>query len=203
VVPLVLAYLGSQPHPNLELFYPRYLVVVVPPFALLMGSGVATLRPLLPRIALAALLVGLMFTTLPDWYANMQLQDFRTPSAWMQRQYRSGDGIACAPPVGCSLPLEYYMEAYPGPAHCDGDSPGWWNWEYYYPPAYDLAAIQRYAATHHRLFFLTLHWAPGMAFDPAAQADLDWLRAHERLISGIETSTVVIYLFDTTQPATP
>ncbi|HEY7982553.1 MAG TPA: glycosyltransferase family 39 protein [Ktedonobacterales bacterium] len=201
-LPLALAYFASQPHPNLHLFYPRYLMVVVAPFTLLVGIAVAALRPVAARVALAVLLIGLTLTTLPGWYANMEVQNFRTPAFWLEREYHAGDGLACAPALLCSLPLEYYMEAYPGPAHFDGDSPGWWVWEYYYPPAYNLDAIKRYATAHPRLFFMTLHWAPGTPYTAESQADLDWLRAHYRAVSQIETSTVAIYLFDTTPAAT-
>jgi hypothetical protein len=201
MVPLALAYLASQPHPNMHLFYPRYLMVVVPPFTLLVGIAVAAIRPALVRAALAAVLIGLTLTTLPGWYATLETQNFRTPAFWLEREYHAGDGLACAPVLLCSLPLEYYMEAYPGPAHFDGDSPGWWVWEYYYPPAYDLNAIKRYAAAHHRLFFMTLHWTPGTPYTAESQTDLNWLRAHYKSVSRIETSTVAIYLFDTTQAA--
>ncbi len=201
-LPLALAYLASQPFPNLHVFYPRYLMVVIPPFTLLVGVGVAALRPLSARMVLAALLIGLTLTALPGWYATAEAQNFRTPAFWLERQYRAGDGLACAPVLLCSLPLEYYLEAYPGPAHFDGDSPGWWNWEHFSKPAYDLDAIKRYAAAHRRLFFMTLHWTPGTPYTAESQADLDWLRAHYHAVSRIETSTVAIYLFDTTQAAT-
>jgi len=202
VLPPALAYVASQPHPNLHLFYPRYLVVVVPPFTLLVGIGVAALRPVFARIALAAVLIGLTLTTVPEWYGTMEVQDFRTPAFWLESRYHTGDGLACVPALLCSLPLEYYMEVYPGPAHFDGKSPGWWYWEAFDAPSYDLTAHQRYAAAHHRIFFETLHWSPGIPYTADAQTDLDWLSAHYRLVSKIETSTVAIYLFDTTHSAT-
>lgn len=201
-VPFLLAYFASQPALNAHLFYPRYLVVIAPPFALLIGIAVSIWRSRIVQLALGVLLVGLTLTTLPDWYATNQIQDFRTPAFWLERQYRAGDGLTCAPVQFCSVPFEYYLEAYPGPAHFDGDSPGWWNWEYYFAPTYNLDAFKQYATAHHRVFLLTLRQGPGVTPQSEAVADLGWLQAHAHLVSKEETASWAIYLFDTTPAAT-
>ena len=195
-VPVILSYLGTQPGFNLHLFYQRYLLVIVPAICLLAGVGIASLRWRVAQVVVGLLIVVLVATNLPDLFANTQQQDFRTPMAWVRQQYQPGDGLACAPAINCSVPMEYYMNAYPGPAHFDTDSPGLWHWPIGTPPnASTLETLKPYAARHQRLFFLTLRWNPGTPLDAQTQAMQQWLASNYTLKGKVETSTGSVYLY--------
>lgn len=197
LVPVILSYLATQPGFNLHLFYQRYLLVIVPALCLLVGVGIASLRWRVVQVVLAIVVVALVLNNIPRLLVNAQAQDFATGMAWVQREYHPGDGLACAPAINCSVPMLYYIDAYPGPAHFNPDSPGLWRFPLHSPTFSDLAALQRYASRYHRIFFFTLRWSPGSPLDAKTQAMQQWLASTHELAGKVETSTGSAYLYVT------
>ena len=195
LVPVILSYLATQPNLNLHLFYQRYLLVIVPALCLLTAVGIASLRWRAAQVAVALVVIALVANNLPRLLLTAQAQDFYTGMTWVQREYHPGDGLACAPAINCSVPMLYYIDAYPGPAHFDPDSPGLWRFPLHSPTFSDLAALQRYAAKHQRIFFFTLHWSPGAPLDAKTQSMQQWLAANYTLEGKAETSTGSAYLY--------
>jgi putative flippase GtrA/4-amino-4-deoxy-L-arabinose transferase-like glycosyltransferase len=202
-IPFLLAYALSLKPANLHLFYIRYLGGIVPALALLVGVGITSIRPRLARVVLLVAVVWLSFNALPNYFDKAQSQDFRTPMAWVQAHYQNNDGLACAPALDCSLAVDYYLDARPGPAHFDANSPGIFNWHGNYAAPVSVEAVGKYAATHQRLFFVTLHWTPGTPLNTDAQQDVDWLNSHYPLVDSYKTSTVEVYLYDTSSIIDP
>jgi hypothetical protein len=195
LVPVILSYRATQPDFNLHLFYQRYLLVIVPALCLLAAVGIASLRWRAVQVVVALVVIALVANNLPHLLLNAQAQDFYTGMTWVQREYHPGDGLACAPAINCSVPMLYYIDAYPGPAHFDADSPGLWRFPLHSPTFSDLAALQRYAAKHQRIFFFTLHWSPGAPLDAKTLSMQQWLAANYELEGKAETSTGSAYLY--------
>jgi hypothetical protein len=157
------------------------------------------------QIVFGLCLVLLCLRYAPHYYQHAQVEDWRTGTQWLQQNYQSGDGLICYDnSQGCAVDIEYYLQAYPnGAAHFDADSPGYFPWVDYdttnrlgdYQQALNTDAIQIYGNEHPRLFF-----ALGRAdlTNPRVQTALQWLNTHYRLITQEHTSTLTIYLFDTT-----
>lgn len=201
VIPIVLSFVLSLPLINLHLFYRRYLMVCVPPMAILAGIGVAVLRPLIPRIALAIVVIFLGAMTIPSFYSESQLADFRTTTQWVQAHYQPGDGVACYPVLACSLGVNYYFEVYPGPAHFDANSPGIWNWPAYtavYDPANPVTPLIPYSTTHKRvfLFYGPINLVPGSIEDNSFHAAQQWLQTHGTFIASYQSQIDSVYLYD-------
>jgi mannosyltransferase len=199
--PILISFALTRPGLNLHLFYPRYLVVVVPPLCLLAGLAVQAL-PLRALQALLALgLAVVAWTPLMDYYPVAQVQDFKDPMSWMQQRYQPGDGIVCDPDVECGIPVGYYLEATSGPAHLDIDSPGRFSWEGTSTVAMTHETLSAYLANHRRIFFIygPLGQNPTQdATDMALRADL--AGAGYRLIGYVEARgsggvTTKVYLY--------
>jgi mannosyltransferase len=200
--PIVISFALTRPGLNLHLFYPRYLVVVVPPLCLLAGLAVQALplRALQALLALALAVVA--WTPLMDYYPVAQVQDFKDPMSWVQQRYQTGDGIVCDPDVECSIPVSYYLDAYAGPAHLDLDSPGRFSWEGTSTVAMTHETLSAYLANHRRVFFIygPLGQNPTQdATDMALRADL--AGAGYRLIGYVEDRgsggvTTKVYLYE-------
>ena len=154
LVPLGIAFVFTQPHLNLHLFFKRYLVVVVPPLCLLAGLAVGALRWRLAQAALAALLVFVAVPQLLHYYPYAQVQNVRDPVRWIEQRYQPGDGMICVPQPECAIAIGYYLELDRGPAHFDGDSPGRFSWTHEATVSPTGAAVQEYAARHSRVFFI-------------------------------------------------
>jgi len=176
-VPIALSFVLTQSWLNLHLFYPRYLVVVVPPLSLLVGLAVGSLRPRLAQAGAAAVLLAVALPSLGLYYQLAQVQDFKTPVLWMQSRYQAGDGLICDPAVTCSIPVQYYLAAYPGPAQLEGDSPGYFSWESNSSLPLTQAAIASYAKRHHRIFVIYAPLSRGGAGDVGATQVEDSLTA--------------------------
>jgi mannosyltransferase len=199
--PIVISFALTRPGLNLHLFYPRYLVVVVPPLCLLAGLAVQAL-PLRALQALLALgLAVVAWTPLMDYYPVAQVQDFKDPMSWVQQRYQTGDGIVCDPDVECSIPVSYYLDAYAGSAHLDQDSPGRFSWEGTSTVAITHETLNAYLANHRRVFFIygPLGQNPTQdATDMALRADL--AGAGYRLIDFVEAKgsggvTTQVYMY--------
>jgi uncharacterized membrane protein len=203
ICPVAISYLVSQK--ATRLFSPRYLVVIVPAFVLLIALGLSVLRWRALQMLLGLGLLLLSLRTLPNYYLNAQVEDWRTGTQWIQQYFQPGDGLICYDnSEGCAVDIEYYLQTYPhGPAHFDADSPGYFSWVNYdatnqlgnYRLALDINAIQLYGTQHPRIFF-----GIGRADsnDPQVQPTIRWLNAHYHLLVTEVTSTLTIYLYDTT-----
>jgi hypothetical protein len=154
VVPIALSFALTRPYLNLHLFFNRYLIVVVPPLCLLAGLGVAALRWRLAQLALAIALALAAWPQLPLYYRFAEVQDIRDPVRWVQQRYQPGDGLICDPVVQCPIPVSYYLDAYPGPAHFDAGSPGRFSWPDTSWIPVDRDRVLAYAAAHKRVFFI-------------------------------------------------
>jgi len=162
-VPIVVSFALTRPELNLHLFFPRYLVVVVPPMCLLAGLAVAAIPYRLIQAGLAIALLVVAAPPLNLYYQEAQVQDFKDPVRWMQQRYQQGDGIVCAPDVECGIPVSYYLQADPGPAQLDADTPGRFSWDGGTYTPITSAELLKYAGHHHRIFFIfgPLGSAPG------------------------------------------
>lgn len=196
LVPVVLSFAATQPGFNHHLFYRRYLVVIVPALCLLVGVGVSCIRWRTAQMAAAALLMGVAVATVPGYYATAQVQNFRSPLLWLEHKYQTGDGIACYPDLECVVGADYYLTAYPSTAHFDGDSPGWWRWQYYSPVSSNLATLTTYAAQHTRIFLIDAPISGANSEDGKFKAMQEWLMSHGRLVSQSVTPSVVIQLYE-------
>jgi mannosyltransferase len=203
VGPIMISYFVSKK--ALHLFSPRYLVVVVPAFLLLVASGISSLRWRAIQVGLGLCMVVLSLFSVTSYYQSAQVEDWRTGTQWLQQRYHMGDGLLCYDnSQGCAIDIEYYLQVYPyGVASFDADSPGYFPWVTYdttnllgnYKQALDVAAIQAYGATHPRLFF-------GLGRvdnnDPLVPPTLHWLNTHYYLLAQKKTSSLTLYLYETT-----
>jgi hypothetical protein len=168
--PLVLSFALTQPSLNLHLFFPRYLVVIVPPMALLVGMGVTVLPWRAVQLGLAVVVAAVTIPALTSYYQYAQVQDFRGLTRWVEARYQPGDGVICAPVVECGVPTSYYFAAHPGRAHFDADSPGRFLWERTASIPLSNENLTAYAAQHRRIF--VLYGPIGVRADRTAQLDL-------------------------------
>jgi hypothetical protein len=201
IVPLALSFAVTQPYLNLHVFFNRYLVVVVPPLCLLAALGVAALRSRAAQVVVVLALMGAAWPQIPQYYADAQAQDFRTPARWLQQDFKDGDGLVCFPDnAACAIPMEYYLRAYPGPAHFTPGFPGSWSWERHLSSGVDQNIVAEYAARHSRFFFT---YAPLEVTDPAtalrARALRNWLDERYPLLAQSQavarTSTIAVRLY--------
>ena len=174
-VPIMLSFALTRPGLNLHLFFPRYLVVVVPGFCLLVGQAVANLRPRALGFLLATLLLAVSWSPLTYYYQVSEVQSFRTPIRWMQANFRRGDGLICDPAVQCAIPVLYYLTAYPGPARLAADSPGYFSWETNGTVDLSEKNIDRYAGGHERIFFVYGPLGSSIAADEEEASLRDYL----------------------------
>jgi len=202
--PLVLSFALTQPSLNLHLFFPRYLVVIVPPMALLVGMGVTALRWRAVQLGLAAVVAVVAIPVLASYYQFAQVQDFRGLTHWVEARYQAGDGVVCAPEVECGVPTSYYFTAYPGPAHFDADSPGRFLWERTASIPLSDENLSAYAAQHRRIFLL---YGP-LGVSPDRTAELDRVKAtldiHFQLVDQVTAKGSAVdltaYLYGPTGP---
>lgn len=201
--PVVVSYIVSQK--STRLFSPRYLVVIVPAFVLLVALGMSVLRWRIVQVVFGLCLLLLCLRYVPHYYNGAQVEDWRTGTQWLQQHYHAGDGLVCYDNAqGCAVDIEFYLQAYPhGDAHFDADSPGYSPWVNYdltnrvgpYWVALDTDALQAYGAKHPRLFFGVGRADTG---NPQLPIALQWLNTHYKLIDKEVTSTLTFYLYDTT-----
>lgn len=178
VVPLVCSFVLTQGWLNLHFFLARYLVVVIPPICLLAALGLRLLRPAYLQIALTAALLLVAALQVPAYYASADTQDFRAVNFWLQQRYQPGDGIACYPQTWCRLPMDYYVQAQPGPAHFDPNSPDW-----------DLSTrtLAAYAAQHTRVFVIIAIFDPSPQVRSQVRTLQAWMDGHYQLVDQLQT----------------
>lgn len=207
LVPLVLSYVISK-ETTTRIFSTRYLVTIVPPICLLVGMGVAAFRWRSVQFMLSLGLLLLALTLVPLYYQSAQVEDWRTPTFWLEQQYQPGDGIVCYNnKQGCQISVEYYLHTYPSPnnPHFTDDSPGAYSWQTFgpadphaqdYQAAVDINALQAYAAKHPRLFFIEGRVADNTEAQRMHNA-ISWLDSHYHFVSQIVASGVTIRLYVT------
>ncbi|MBA2283908.1 MAG: glycosyltransferase family 39 protein [Ktedonobacteraceae bacterium] len=205
VVPVATSYVISQK--STHLFLSRYLVTVVPALFLLVGLGLVVLRWRLVKVALVFCLLLFAMRYVPTYYANAQVEDWRTASQWVEQHYQTDDGMVCYNTVqGCQVGIEYYFYAYPTPskAHFDADSPGSFPWVDYdttnvpgdNEQALDHQALQTYAGKHSRVFFIEARLSNTSQLT-RVKATEAWLNQRYHQLDHIETKIITIYLYDT------
>jgi hypothetical protein len=177
VVPVALAFAGTQPALNLHIFVDRYLVTVVPAGCLLVALGVASVRAWPARLVLLAALAAVALPLVPAYYAQADTRSFRAATSWIETHYQPGDGIACYPTFWCAYPMRYELQTFGGPAHLDADSPS---------DRLDAATLAAYAAKHRRVFVIIATFNPHPLPTPASAQSVDqlvrWADAHYRLL---------------------
>lgn len=203
VAPVVVSYVVSL-GPT-RIFSSRYLVVIWPALCLGLGMAVAALRWPVARAALLALVPIVMLVLAPSYYAHAQVEDWRTPVRWLEREYQPGDGLVSYNNVqGAELPVDYYLTTDGSPAHFDANSPGKIVWSLYghgdpfatYEQALNPTALAAYAAQHPRIFFIEGRFTDA-ADEAKAHAAQAWLDSHYRFISQTSSGVVTIRLYVT------
>ncbi len=201
MIPLILSYEVSQG--ATRVFSSRYLVTIVPAVFLLVGLGVAVLhwRPLQFLLACALLLLALRYV--PSYYQGAQVEDWRTVSQWIEQHYQQGDGLVCYNNwQGCQVPLQYYFDAYPGPARFSNDTPGVYSWKIVgsadAQAAVDPTALAAFGKNHAHIFFISgrLSGQPDVLLVQKAE---HWLDTHFHLVNSIQVGGFTVRLYATTQ----
>lgn len=209
LIPTVVSYFLSQG--SIRLFSSRYLVTVVPAACLLIAAAVALIRWRPARLLIGAGLLCAVLVTVPGYYAHAQLEDWRTPTRWLEAHYQPGDGLVSYNNVqGVQFPISYYLWIDGSPARFTPDSPGYVDMSRYgsgdpfagFGNAVHPDALAAYAAAHPRLFFIAGRFTD--ARDAAiAHTAQQWLDTHYRLLAQTTSDLVTIRLYDTTQPPLP
>jgi len=205
ILPFVVSYVVSQG--STRLFSSRYLVVIVPPIMLLAGLFVTTLRWRVVQLVLALFIVVMALRAVPYYYRSAQVEDWNSAVHWLEQQYQAGDGLVCydntfngSVQQGCQIAVQYYLDAYPSPAHFTPDTPGAFSWTTYSTPdpqaAVDPTALSAYGAKHSRLI-LIVGRVLDSAGDQRVQNALQWLYTHYHFVDSISTRTVRVYIFAT------
>ena len=206
LIPTIVSYFLSQG--SIRLFSSRYLVTVVPAACLLIGGAVTLVRWRPARLLIGAGFVCAVLVTVPSYYAHAQLEDWRTPTRWIEAHYQPGDGLVSYNNVqGVQFPIAYYLQSDGSSAHFDPNAPGYVDMSLYgrgnpfanFGTATHPDALAAYAATHPRLFFIEGRFTD--THDAAiAHAAQRWLDTHYRLLAQTSTGLVTIRLYDTSQP---
>jgi hypothetical protein len=204
VIPAVISYVVSLG--PVRIFSGRYLIVVLPALSLLIGAAVARIPWRIPRLAVCVMCALGLLALVPTYYAHAQVEDWRSPTRWLEQHYQSGDGLVAYNNVqGCELPIDYYLWADGSQARITPDSPGalhvdprtFGNPAGHYMDALDPNALSTFASHHPRFFFIEgrLSDNADVARVKTAQA---WLDAHYHFISQTSSGIVTIRLYGAT-----
>jgi mannosyltransferase len=91
-------------------FVTRFLIVAVPPLALLAAAGIASLRPVALRTAALLLLLALAGRALHWWYGGRYpKEDWRAAAHDVMARTRPGDAVVFWRPM-MRIPFEYYAQ---------------------------------------------------------------------------------------------
>jgi mannosyltransferase len=95
------------------IFYPRYLIVALPPLVTIAGIGIAGFRHRWLQVVAAAALVSLSIHPLVSYYRGQfkEGEDWRTAVAYVTRAERPGDGVIFLSRYG-RRPFEYYLRRF-------------------------------------------------------------------------------------------
>lgn len=205
LLPIMVSFVVSQGLPRL--FSSRYLVVVVPPFCLLVALGVTLLRWRVVKAVMIVVVLLVALSVVPHYYASAQVEDWNAAALWLEQHYRPGDGLVCydnAVEQGCQISVQYYLDAYPTGAHFTADMPGAFSWQQFGPAnptsgpdaATDPTALSIFGARHPRLFFIVGR-LPDAAAAARAKAAQHWLDTHYHFVAQMVTRTVTVRLYVT------
>jgi len=86
----------------------RYLLVCVPPFAMLAGAGLARIRPRMLRVAVLLLALGMGGREVLRHYRGPSKEQWREATQYVLSDARPGDAMLCYLYVGQEA-VEYYM----------------------------------------------------------------------------------------------
>lgn len=204
-VPLLLSYILSLG--NSRYFSFRYLMVITPAFCLLIGLSLALLHNRGVQALLSLQLILLAIFVGKGYYASAQIEDWRTPTQWIQSHYQTGDGIICYDNIqGCQFSTEYYFDTYPqSGAHYTPDTPGIW------PIAQDSItyqdavqatnpqALATFAAHHAHIFYIIGRLSDAQTVANAARGQA-FLDSHYRFAGQYSNSAVSVRLYITRKP---
>jgi len=203
IVPAVTSFFVSQG--SLRLFSSRYLVVIVPALCLLVGTAVVSLSWKWVRIGAIVVVLGASIVLLPRYYATAQIEDWRTPTHWIEAHYQPGDGIISFDNVqGTETAIQFELHADHAPFDYAPGSPGYISLARYgtsdpyagFGYALNPPAIQGYAALHARFFYVAGRLSPTSAV--WVQQTRQWLDTHYHLVGEYSNSTATVLLYDTT-----
>jgi mannosyltransferase len=86
----------------------RYLIICVPPMAVLAGAGIALLRPRYLQAAAAVAVAAALVLALPSAYTDRHQQDWRSLAGWITTNATSGDMLAMQ--GWGQRSLQYYLD---------------------------------------------------------------------------------------------
>ncbi|HEV7129651.1 MAG TPA: glycosyltransferase family 39 protein [Ktedonobacterales bacterium] len=204
LVPVISSFVVSQG--ALRLFSTRYLVVIVPTCCLMAGAVVVTLNWKWVRVAAIGGVIGASLLLLPSYYAHAQIEDWRTPTQWLEARYHPGDGLVSFDNVqGVEIALQFQLQADHAPFDFTPDAPGYVSLARYgtsdpyqgFGLAINPMALHDYAARHPRLFYVIGRLSGATDERLAAQAR-QWLGSHYRLLGQFSNGTATVLLYDTT-----
>jgi mannosyltransferase len=191
-VPVVASYVASYITPN-HVVSDRYLLEVLPALCLLIGLGVQVLPGRAAQVAVTLGLAGAILISVPQYYANAQVEDLRTPTQWLIQHYQPGDGLIChlrTEAGGCINPtFAYYLynlRADQIASKVASTSPS----------TASMADVAAYAAQHARVFYFSGDYAD--AADLAqAQTTQAWLDSHYQLMAQFSGRDGIVRLYAT------
>ena len=203
IIPAVASFIVSQG--ATRVFSVRYLVIIIPALVLTISTVVMLLRIWFLRVALIGAFLIPAVAGAISYYPNAQVEDWRTPTRWLEQHYQSGDGLISYnnnPQQGAQFPLQYYLHTDGSLADFDADTPGVVLWERlpqmdpfaHYQDALDPQALSRYAALHHRFFFVAGRLA-GPDDVAKVQSTITWLGNHYQLLGESSDSTATVFLY--------
>jgi mannosyltransferase len=201
-IPVVAAFVVSQG--ATRVFSTRYLVIIIPALVLLISTIAMLPRVWLLRVTfLSAFFIPAVVGAI-SYYPNAQIEDWRTPARWIEQHYQPGDGLVTynnSNQQGAQFPMQYYLHSDGSQADLDADTPGVVLWERlpeadpfaHYQDALDPQALSRYAALHHRFFFVAGRLS-GPDDVAKVQATISWLNSHYQLLGQSSDSTAATVL---------
>ena len=74
-------------------FSPRFLLICLPAFLLLVGRGLSVIRPAYARYAVAAVFVFSWVTALPSYYREPGIEDWKSAVAYLHQHVQPNDSI--------------------------------------------------------------------------------------------------------------
>jgi uncharacterized membrane protein len=202
-IPVVGTFVVSQG--ATRVFSTRYLVIIVPALVLLILTSAMLLRIWFLRVAIISAFFIPAVAGAISYYPNAQIEDWRTPTRWLEQHYQSGDGLVSYnnnPQQGAQFPIQYYLHADGSQADFAVDSPGVVLWERlpdgdpfaHYQDALDPQALGHYAALHHRFFFVAGRLA-GPDDVAKVQSTISWLNSHYQLLGQSSSSAATVLLY--------
>ena len=99
------------------MFWPRFLIVSVPPLILLAADGALAVRPRWIRGATVGLLIGLSARGVHAWYQSDAKEDWRGAAQYLSSTAEPGDGLILQPGNGRGVFEYYWRRISPDPQH--------------------------------------------------------------------------------------